>query len=1195
MGFKSFRNPCNTLFKQQVVAALYHDIYIFPETHCLNDENIVFDNYIIYQNNRVPHPNAKRGSGGIAIAVHSSVISCHTILSVLYGIDGQIAIKMKSNLSKMTIGIVGLYLSPDSYRYGQDPEDFFNQASVIWQDLMDCDLLIGGGDINARTKSLSDFIPEIDGQIIPRRQNPDNKKNSHADSFITFLKDNRAIILNGRITPEFNDYTFVSPRGCSVPDYIFCPVENIHNCTGMKTHLVSEIILNFNLVPPKSIPDHSILSSTFVTSFFEIGKNYESSAPSPQGNPQLTATKCPKKNLSKINENFMMNEETLELVLQAISGLEDKVQTKLEIDQRWVKVKQILLTELNKLPDIPHSTYKKQNRKFRKSKPFWNAELETLWVNSCKAEKNYLRFKVQSPQDSRYKNILRLDFKNAQSFFDKKFRFYKREHRKKEYRDLETNAKNNPAEMWASLKRLNNSPNVKAALEIVREDGTISTDTKEILERWFKDISGLFSGIQEDTDIVFDEEFYQEILDKKKEFEELTGDQQTAHRDYNSEELNEGITYDEVSLAIDKSKLKKAYLEVPNEALKNKNSKILLHQFFDLCFRSGYNPSDWDFSDIIPVPKKDKDARDPLQNRCITIVCCVAKIYSNILNRRLQNYLEANNILAEEQNGFRAGRSCIDHLFVMCTVLRNRKTLGKETFLCFVDYKKAFDSVERNLLMFKLSNIGITGHMYNAISSLYYNPKSRIILQNHNTDYFDCPIGVKQGDCLSPTLFAIFINDLANEIKHTELGIKLDIEDIAGNIETVAINILMYADDIVIFAENEEDLQSMLYIVQIWCEKWRLEVNLAKTNILHIRAIRKMQSRFIFLFNNRPVPYCKSYKYLGCCINEHLDYNYTAEVQADSAGRALSSMITKMIKNKGFPFSIFSILYQACICSISQYGSEVYGFKKYESNVKLHLRAARAFLGLPKNVASFGLVSELDWLLPHYQSHLKMIQYFSRIMCTPSNRLLYKVYIWDRNLAETKNISTWSTEIKSILYEHNMAHVFDNQQIFPTKATILELKGSMHKKQQQTLKTECENKPKLRTFILFKDFQTLPPHVGKPLSFVERRTISKLRLGILPLRIETARYLRPILPENQRVCYCNSGEVESEYYVLFICKMYNSLRKSWLEKIFIPDNFRYLSKSEKLKLVLNRPENVRQTAQYLISVMDLRSLLNKVY
>ena len=75
-----------------------------------------------------------------------------------------------------------------------------------------------------------------------------------------------------------------------------------------------------------------------------------------------------------------------------------------------------------------------------------------------------------------------------------------------------------------------------------------------------------------------------------------------------------------------------------------------------------------------------------------------------------------------------------------------------------------------------------------------------------------------------------------------------------------------------------------------------------------------------------------------------------------------------MIKNKGFPFSVYSILYQACVCSISQYGSEVFGYEQYDPTFKLHLRAARAFLGLPKNVTSFGLVSELDWLLPHFQS-----------------------------------------------------------------------------------------------------------------------------------------------------------------------------------------------------------------------------------
>ena len=172
-------------------------------------------------------------------------------------------------------------------------------------------------------------------------------------------------------------------------------------------------------------------------------------------------------------------------------------------------------------------------------------------------------------------------------------------------------------------------------------------------------------------------------------------------------------------------------------------------------------------------------------------------------------------------------------------------------------------------------------------------------------------------------------------------------------------------------------------------------------------------------------PYCSFYKYLGCNINEHLDFQFTAKMQADSAGRALSSIITKMIKNKGFPFSIYSVLYQACICSISQYGSEVFGYEKFDSTFKLHLRAARAFLGLPRNVASYGLLSELDWLLPHYQTQIKMIQYFSRIMNTPSNRLVYKVYTWDRKLSLINGLNTWSTEIESILNDNNLGYIFD--------------------------------------------------------------------------------------------------------------------------------------------------------------------------
>ena len=174
--------------------------------------------------------------------------------------------------------------------------------------------------------------------------------------------------------------------------------------------------------------------------------------------------------------------------------------------------------------------------------------------------------------------------------------------------------------------------------------------------------------------MAFNDTFYQEVLNKKQEFDQMSQEHQQAFSslDFSSDEINIEITFLEVSKAIDRAKCRKAYLEIPNEVMKNKNAKLILHKFFNLCFISGLNPSDWNYSDIKPIPKPDKDPRDPLQNRCITLMCCVAKIYSSILNGRLQTYLENNNILVNEQNGFRASRSCIDHIFVLVSVLRNR-------------------------------------------------------------------------------------------------------------------------------------------------------------------------------------------------------------------------------------------------------------------------------------------------------------------------------------------------------------------------------------------------------------------------------------------------------------------------------------------------------------------------------------------
>ena len=125
--------------------------------------------------------------------------------------------------------------------------------------------------------------------------------------------------------------------------------------------------------------------------------------------------------------------------------------------------------------------------------------------------------------------------------------FFKRQHHKNKYNELEVNARTDPTAMWAALKKLNYFPDTKAALEIVREDKTISNDVHKVLERWFRDISRLFSGLQEDPEVVFDETFYQEVLEKKQQFENLEKEQEDSEEDseedYDSSELNVDIGY----------------------------------------------------------------------------------------------------------------------------------------------------------------------------------------------------------------------------------------------------------------------------------------------------------------------------------------------------------------------------------------------------------------------------------------------------------------------------------------------------------------------------------------------------------------------------------------------------------------------------------------------------------------------------
>ena len=158
--------------------------------------------------------------------------------------------------------------------------------------------------------------------------------------------------------------------------------------------------------------------------------------------------------------------------------------------------------------------------------------------------------------------------------------------------------------------------------------------------------------------------------------------------------LNKEITLEEVQKLVDKTKANKAVgvKEFPNQVFKAPNMVKFLHCLFQTCFQIGIISSVWNESIIKPISKSaEVDPRVPLNYSGISLISTVYKLYSGILNNRLNNYLETHGLLVDEQNGFSKSGACIDHIYVISSVVRASLQVGENTFACFVDFKKAFD------------------------------------------------------------------------------------------------------------------------------------------------------------------------------------------------------------------------------------------------------------------------------------------------------------------------------------------------------------------------------------------------------------------------------------------------------------------------------------------------------------------------
>ena len=294
--------------------------------------------------------------------------------------------------------------------------------------------------------------------------------------------------------------------------------------------------------------------------------------------------------------------------------------------------------------------------------------------------------------------------------------------------------------------------------------------------------------------------------------------------------LNESISVEEILKGLTKLKCNKArgFDSIPAEVIKNQRLQGALTVLFNRCFVSGVVPSAWKKGVIHPIPKSSTaDKRDPLSYRGITVTSSLYNLYCVILNNRLVKWEEEYSVLNDAQNGFRTGRSTIDHISSLTSIIETRKLKKQSTYVGFIDFRKAYDSIDRNLMFRKLRDLGISGFICKSILSLYDNVECCVNVNGFFTDWFSVNCGLKQGCCLSTLFFNLYINDLVTMVNALNVGVDIGAEKVA---------VMLYADDLVLIAENEYELQMILDTVHEWCVKNRIHINQDKSNVIHFRG-----------------------------------------------------------------------------------------------------------------------------------------------------------------------------------------------------------------------------------------------------------------------------------------------------------------------------------------------------------------------
>lgn len=572
---------------------------------------------------------------------------------------------------------------------------------------------------------------------------------------------------------------------------------------------------------------------------------------------------------------------------------------------------------------------------------------------------------------------------------------------------------------------------------------------------------------------------------------------------------------------------------------------------------TGNFPKLWASGYIVPIYKSgSKD--DPLNYRGITIGCSVGKLFTKILNSRLEKFFFNRKIIKWEQIGFCKTKRTSDHLFVLKTLIDKYTQQGnKQLYTCIVDFKKAFDMVGHNELFFKMRLNGISDHFYNILKDMYAKTELCVKLDSiHATNFFPSNVGVRQGDNLSPNLFKLFINDLPEQFDNSCYPVKLN---------NLKLNCLMYADDVILISENAQGLQNALNKLQLYCEYWGLDVNVKKTKSLVFINTGKLTTHK-FTFKGNIIEQVRKYTYLGITFSVNGSFT-NAAIDVYNKGLKAYFKFRKCFEGNKPKIKTLIHVFDHTVKPVLLYGSEIWGlfsgkkllaktdsfFDKLCKNLKIeniHRQFCKYVLEVPKRASNSAVMGELGRYPLYIDVVINMINYFIRLHnCKDNEELLPNALSLSKELFENGKHS-WYSSIDALLsyLDINIKTLFQpklNIKKFIFNKLKIKYEFIWHQELFRDNPTEGKGN-KLRTYRLFKNIFKFENYliIG---NYDQRKSLTKFRISAHDLEIERGRYTG--IQQQNRICKICQNNVEDECHFLLKCEPLENERKEILEII----------------------------------------------